>query len=1081
MPAGSDDELQQVVQLTFRQRHEEVLACEAVVVIGRRRPFKTPRPRLLALCRPFSAAAPTGSPTSNATLNVVQVGAEQATNIKLVFGVARLVDIAQEEGFDATFNFGSSGLLSVRFGSYIQRQMFVSAVRSVLRDVQLLTPGATTDHDGVQALLLDEVGAATEHNIVAHVKSQRRVKHRALTTEDEQQLQALLGPHSFDDIRATEKLLSTHQKKAELLSVNDLVISACAWEEVREHISSIMEDVGEMEARIAQYSKCILSQKEQLQRIEHQHNTLQRKQQNLHKLQEQLQVVRGQLNLPPQVTALLQRVGEARSEDLEEFLSNESNVRRLSDAVGLITSLLQNTKLESDYPIALVAARRAFFAEQRRAIAHRTKTYILDAISRHEKLYLTDPRRFSTKNQLIWKMHLEVTNMMTSFQELIKTLRYVDFEGFIAVLRRYRVCMQRVYAREMQNFFKYLRGQLKKVGSHRPFLIGVRDSSDGIVFSGSESTRSETPHRRGSLANSDGLRWTPTCSPLGYPHSFCHMSGSFSRLNISAPTEGQLFVDLPVACDDTLRLYDPIHTQAANVGHNSPTPAPSLLAPTVSRTNGQLKPDVAFAMTLEAAFCMVLQEEDTLRRCFGLVEGREECSKGEENHHDFTPSASDALSNVPESDKAGLLRESLLELFGGDKVVQFYSGALNTAAPSAKHSEKDDVPSARVDVDCDTTTADKNEGKVCTKLEKGQEDAQKGCYLQKELVDLVQYIGERCDRLNALPAMVMIKAYRREGTPTASSSFCQSILQALEPIVASLISQSIMEQTASIKTCVRRYVVDPSGLLSCFSGLPTLVQRLETMHDSLPVAVRTHSEYASVVLTLVDQCFESLNCITNLAKSEANYEVKLSRLECIVRRANRIFNAGGENAKSAEHGFLQQYRHQAFFCLFYESLHPMSNAMELLRERYDSSCALRDRYRELYLTRAVLVKEFPEFGPFTLVAEDLAQVHTPDDLRSHAAFSVSALQLLLTSLPEEIRSGIPASSGRMKKHFLRDVARRKNEVALHCTLLQRAWSDFSAMFLQKFDFLESILQWSMYANLNLDIKRHEVVQLLRAV
>ncbi|CCD14332.1 unnamed protein product [Trypanosoma congolense IL3000] len=594
-------------------------------------------------------------------------------------------------------------------------------------------------------------------------------------------------------------------------------------------------------------------------------------------------------------------------------------------------------------------------------------------------------------------------------------------------------------------------------------------------MTGNDSTCMVTPRLQTSSNHNDSWQFTPASTSLGARSFSCAGSSFSQRTDIT--NGGMLSVDLPVAQQDSLRLYDPARARTPAAGHQRSASSGSILSLISSRKRGHLDPDVALAMAFETVVCMVLHEEETLRLCFGLTEGDDQSNNGVDSEGELFLPTTDRTQGCVKVDRATLLRESLAELFGGEKVVIFspgISGASLTEDPQGGKS----YPSTRRGSSCSTSVAVKGEEYPD---EDGSCSASSRSYLQRQLVDLLKYVGERCDRLYMLPVMVMIKAYRRSGSVVASSSFCQMIFQALEPVLASTVSRSVMEQTASIKTCTRRYLINPSGLLICFLKLPTFVQKLESMHDALPPALRSHKEYTSYVLTLVDQCFESLNCVTNLTKSEASCEVKLSRLECLSRRGYRIFNGNGESTKSADHSFLQQYRHHAFFCSFYDSLHPMCNAVGLLRERYESSCALRDRYQELYLTRVVLVKEFPEFGPFALVAEDLAQVHTVDELRHHSTFSVDAMRNIVADMSQEVRNGIKRSSEKMKKHFLRDVARRKDEVSFNCMLLQQVWSSFTTLFLQKFDFLSAVAEWPIYTDLEVPITREEVVALLETV
>ncbi|ESL09792.1 hypothetical protein TRSC58_02483 [Trypanosoma rangeli SC58] len=1044
------DEVRSLVELVFRQRHEEVLTCESVIVIGRGTSNKGSKARLLALCRPFASSSSLPSSVSQTTLNVVQVKSGRVAKVKLVFVVTRLVDVSYDGSFDATFNFGGSGMISVAFESHIQREMFVAVVRKVQRDLQ---PHLTAVSRDVQALLTDALGAEVEADAAARMKSLQHEKRRALTVEDEQRLQQFLGRHGFDDIRSAEKRLSARQKEAELSSVEVLLKSVGAWETVRSHITALIVDVEELDGRIGQYSRQILSKKEQLQRIEHQSNALQRKQRNLRKLHGHLEALCSQLSLPPQTSTLLLRLQNTRDEDLVNFFAEGNNAKVLSVAMKHMWSLLQNKKLGADYPITAVAERRAFFMEQRRMIAQRSKAYILATISKYEMTYRADRARYSGNGRLVWRMHLELMAQLASIRDVITALVHIDLEGYIAVLRRYRASMQRIYALEMHKFFKYVRTHVRKVGHRGPFLLGVRDSSGEALANHMETTEAgETPRRVWGTGNS--VASTPVASLLRTPNG-----------GNGEEEEGMLCIELPTARDSGLRLYD-----VADVCETSASAARasslSLASGWTGTSGGKLRPDLALAMVLETTFSVVLQEEETLRQCFGIVS---KDTKADQTGELLEPFSENVLTSYAE-DAARLLNDSLLELFGGDKLVQFPPSTAGAA--SWRHDSKADLYGRKMAFsNADGGADSRSSGNDATQ-------AQQACYLLRQLVEITEFCGEKCDRLYAVPVMVMLQAYRCEGTPTAESVFCQMLLQALEPVVAAAVSRSIAEQTASIVTCRKRYFVHPGGMLSCFTKFPAFVQRMEAVHNALPPAVCDRRKYAAIALSFVDQAFEALNDITHLGGAEARSDTKLSFLESIEKRAAKWLD--GLDNNSVKRGIIQQYRHHAFFCAFYASLPETAYAVELLRERYTFSRKLLDHYEEVYLTRILLVKNFPEFGTFALVAEDLAQIHSREELRHHNALSVEAVRRVLRCLPQEVRSGIPSSSRRMKKHFLRDVTDQKEEGSFHCTLLQRLWQHFSTLLLQKIDFLDALLRWPMYAGMEKTVTRAEVLALLQA-
>ncbi|KAG8342178.1 hypothetical protein TRVL_06992 [Trypanosoma vivax] len=779
---------------------------------------------------------------------------------------------------------------------------------------------------------------------------------------------------------------------------------------------------------------------------------------------------------------------------LTKFFSENGNAPLLSRTMKLICSLLRDVKLEADFPIAAVAERRAFFAEQQRMVVDRSMTYVLTLIKHYETEYLADAARFSSSSRLVWRFHGELMDKMKCIRDLIKTIGLVDPPGFVAVLRRYRVCMQRVYAMEMNRFFKQLRARIKKVGPRGPFLLGVRDAPGDTLAYRAENASEESPTGRWEYTPTSVAHSTP--ANFSFSRSFS-VRGGESAAGWTSGIRDQLddevlSVDLVNAEDERLRLYNPAHMQ---------TEGDALLtsisvASAFSGKKGKLRPDVALAVALETTFTVILREEDVLCRCFGLavVDGEKgdrdkEADVGRAGRPSGGSETGFASMFVGDdvtmkcSNTMGLLNESLLELFGGDKLVRFPSKI--PSSPSLvgggenECSRNDATPKTSDRTRGADSNFEANEGPF-NAHRCGLRKAQEQCDVRKQLVGLAEYFGEKCDRLYAVPVMAMVQAYRREDTQIGSSSFCQALLQVLEEVMASIISRSMAEQNASVLSCRRRYLVLPTGILTCFTKLPTFVQRMEIVHNDLSPAI-SRGEYASFGRKLVDLSFESLKCITNLSSGEGNEGVKLSTMENVARCTNRIFNKSEKSIKSLKHIFLQNYRHHAFFCAFYASLDPSCYAVEFLSERYSSSCELRDHYRELYLTRVVFRKKFPVFSHFVLVSEELAQMHSPDQLQHHSMLSKDKVQEVLQSLPEEMQSGIPSSSKKMKKHFLRDVAERKNEVSFHCELLQSVWKDFCTMLLQKFDFLEGILRWPVYAGMRTTLTRQRVMELLQSV
>ncbi|KAK7198459.1 Exocyst complex component Sec3 [Novymonas esmeraldas] len=1149
-------ELRPTIDGVFRQRGEEVVAHETVSEISSKKKASTPR--LLILSHFLGSSG-------GATLSIVTVDSSgQRVKLKSAFAVDRLVDISNEGNFDATFNFGASGLLSVSFESHIQREMFVAAARR-LRAAPSASSGARGGGvDGyadnrlgvIRGVLTEAVGAQAEADAAARVRKLRQDKRRVFTTEEEKHLLRHMGSDGagFDDIKQFQEMLLRQQKNSELRSLDLLTTSETAWQEAQQQVQDLVQDVEEVEQRIEEYSTHLLSKKGVIQQVEHDNNTLQRRQQNLEALYVMMADLRDQLRLAPATVSLLSRLRGIPEDGLVAFFSEGSNAVTLSVAMKHMQGVLHNPKLDSDFPITAVAERKAFFLEQRKMITQRSRSYIMATIDDFEATYLADKTRYSRDASLVWRLHIELAHKLLNISDIISALDRIDVEGFSNALRKYRASMQKVYALEITRFFKCLKKQVKKVNTWRgPFLLGTSESRKEAMSMRMETAQAgETPRM---FSRGGGGQATPALTPrmMRFDDDADYGPGAGGRgvpgaggnedhthLSIQFPSVADLSVEgsVPASSIELYQSSSTLRRLEARAETSSVVSGIKSLTPTSTSGGGYVRPDLAFAIALESAVLAVLHEEAILNLCFNLRSAAPEGGGGSGGSGGAAATASEAANGTgvgtPRSGSAApalrdaetsanrvqLMLESLLELFGGvdaDHLVRALQGTSRSTSAQHSRSNSRDIglpprpppagyggsrgngessfPHRRTLSGTSSTGYGRDnlasgddagaDGDVDDEVSQGFHAALHRNFLVRAMRDLALFFVEKCDRIYCVPILCMLRAYRATAAEKtmlpAKSLFCQAMLREVERVMVGGLTQFVAEQTESIHRCRKRYVVRPTALLHCFSKLPALFLRFEAVHNALASNVCDRTEYASIALSLVDQSFDALDQITNVkagGEGQSAEQLKLNQL--IAQKVHSVMDGVEADVNSLKWVFVQQYRHQSFFCAFYSTMPSDGFAVELLQDHYASAKVKRDRFEELYLTRVLLVRGFPVFGVFALSAEDLSMIYSKEELRHHKALAVDAVRKVVDGLGKEMRAGVRASAARMKKHFLRDVDLSGNEASFHTTLLQRTWQHFTTLVLHKFDFLAELLTWSVYRDISLSVARSDVVEMLAA-
>ncbi|CAD2217116.1 hypothetical protein AGDE_07992 [Angomonas deanei] len=910
-------ELKPVVESIFRQRLEEVTAGEVVTEIGAKHKGNT-KPRLAVLCRPLGNSG-------GCSLNLLSIdGASNKVKIKQTYAVDRLTDISHDGQFDATLNFAASGLLSISFGSNIQREMFVAAVKKLQAESQRGTGYGRGGADGISSpirgVLSETVGAAADADAADRVRKLRQDKRRVFSKQEEDHLMKSMEHNSFDDIASFQDVLLRYQKEAELSSVDSLIQSSEDWVNVKNHVQDLILEVDELEGRIERYTTNLLSKKGVIQQIEHENSTLQQQQTNLETLYVLLADLKEQLGIKPEAARLLARLRMEPENNLVNFFSEGQNAAILSTTMRQMHSVLNNKTLEKDFPIAAVSERKIFFIEQRRMIALRSQTYIFSLIETCEEAYLNDKTRFSRGNTLVWRTHTELTDKLTSIKDILKALSYIDRERFIQTQRRYRTSMQKVYALEVTKFLKCLRRQVRKVSRFKgPFLLGTSQSQKEALNIHMESAQAgQTPRM---------FRGTPSVSPMLTPRMFRFDDDVDSHDGQHSGTSkasggGELTIEFPSTRDfRDVELFDNPNTlrrlDAKGAGASVATGLKSLVN---ANAGGYVRPELGFAIALESTMVSVLQEEKILGECFGVSETVPEdptsdpAAGGDQAAADKTNERAEL--SVPDSND--LFFESLLEVFGGSKLnyqeqmerdEEERTGGAGGLPPLYPGKRDSTLSTGKVDL------GDFNPNVTPETINLMQSN-----FLVREFTEFTRYMMDRCDRIYSLPMLCMIKGLaERTDCVTYKSSFCRYILRKSETIVNEAMMRFVAEQTDSIARCKKKYLIKPTALLHCFTKMPAFFMRMEAVHNGLSMHIVDKTVYSSVSTSLVDQSFEVLDFVTNI-KTNTGEEGKLRLREQLLQKLNVALEGKDADASSVKRGFIQQYRHHAFFCAFYASL-----------------------------------------------------------------------------------------------------------------------------------------------------------------
>ncbi|CCW68475.1 unnamed protein product [Phytomonas sp. Hart1] len=1115
-----------VVEAFFQVRLEEIQASELVTVLGTK---KATRPKLLILSRPLAAS---GNLAGHAwILNLVKMEKDNRPKIKQAFAADRLMDITHNGSFDATFNFGASGMLSVSFGSKIQRDMFLASLKR-FNEMKSRTSHSISQMDGqkdvdfIHGVLSPAFGSEVDTDAGSRVRKPYQEKRRVFSTEEEQHLLKILHEGDFDDIKGFQEKLFSSQKRAELAALNQLVTSVASWDDMRNKVMNLIHDVESLEGCIEQFSSNLLCKKAVIQEIEHANNALRCRQQNLRQLHVIVTELRDQLSLKPTAQALLKRFQSEPDSNLINFFAEDGNAETLSDAMKHMQRILQNPQLDSDYPIAAVSERKAFFIEQRLMVAQRSRVYIFSIIDAYKKQYLSDRMRFSGEDRLVWRLHTELTLKLFRINDIIQSLSRIDMEGFASTLRKYRTGMQEVYHVEIHQYFKGLRKQIKKA-----------NSSSGLFLLGSSEKKTEGISISMELNQTSGAppmwRGTPLASPALTPRRSSWDDSANGSIQSSFETRNDerdhtLYIEFPSSTIlNGIVLYP-------NCTIHRSTDSKTKLSCVIHCPYKLVRPNLAFAIALESTIACILYEESIINNCFGITEASPSTcgtavsvevestktpiihstsssfSAFESNVQIFDKAAKDETSaSGKQQEDADLFIESLVEVFGTDitripmePLTSPRGDALLTSdlkrssvrsdlglpprhpGSSNLSSLNDSLSHRGLTRETDSITFQASHTSITTNHVWTPQLIRKihSCFLATELINFARFLADKCDRMYAIAALCAIQAYLRHPSKLMGrSTFCQCVLRDLEKIMKGTVMRLVAEQTESITGCRRRYMIRPTALLHCFSKMPTFILRMEDLHNSLSDEGRDRTQYASIVTSLVDQSFEALDAVTALKStgSTASQDSKLNLLELLEKKVHSVMDRlNSDENKTLKRNFIQQYRHHAFFCAFYVALPSGSYAAELLREYYKSSKAKRSFYMDLYLTRVLLVKDFPNFGVFILSAEDLSNAYSEDELRHHRTLTVEAVKKVFDKLDKEFCTGVKSSATRMKKHFLREVVSGSNEESFHRTLLQRTWQKFSMLILRKYDFLMNLLEKHNYTGLTAPITRDEVIKLL---
>lgn len=1355
--------LQPAVEAIFVARHERIVAAEVVVttktgagsgrslgLVGRGRgqggapaPVSSPAasagrpddrlPTLLVVCVPMetssgttasagpvsggyrgspvssppalAASSLTGAPPSRSSattsqmattttpggiLHTLEIKSDNQVRLRHSLPLSRLVGTSHESGgkVDLTFDFGASGMFSVQFESNIQREMMSAAIRRLKGS----TPAGQKAEGGLAGGIegLEEATRVVQHQ-------QRR---GVFTLEEEEKLlQYIGGEAGLDDTQHFQEALLHQQKSTELRLLQTLVQSSSMWATAKEQVHTLMKDVETVEQRIALHSANLLAKRITIQQIEHDNNTLQRKQRNLEDLHETVKRLKDLLQLEPAAEQCLRQLSSIPDDQLPSFFASDKNIHDISNAMRHMHTVIQDTNLQHDFPIAAVKERKEYFLKQRRIIVFRSKEFLFTLIEKYEKQYLEDNTRWSRGKTLVWKPHDELHRVMLQMSEIIKAMGRIDMEGFTSLLRRYRLAMRRVYAVEINSFYSLLEEQIKTLASSaskRAFLLGEPHSFEWCVGFRSEMLPpGDALPPRGSMplpspheltmqvpptnAAAGGLNNNNNNNTIPFNRSGEKKDGSV--IIPPVPEKLRLSFQLPLFCSSVLSPFTPSGTSLlpssiyasglqlyANPSsfsdprlwqvkfHHKSTRSSICCGPLKGEKGGYLRPDVAMAMALQCTLQALMVEEFVLSWCFGVEEGYHHrryyanrtatriaggglrgrragsgYRAGEEIL--LEPPLSPKLLGLGISPKerrmhqehqAYLLQECLVEIFGGDissfsiidqvqgigarmlwvgqavakppqallrrhrrrrngKSGEDGDGERGSGVWSLSDEDEDgeqEGEQSRTDYlngDRENSLTDSPNHHVVTNTQVffNTQRILKQNFLFQLITRLAHHVTTSCDKTYVIPILSMLQSLstptlhaaamepapkvrdpdhpaEEEGVgvdmeevhrdvddeeekrkeppplqaPTSQSTFAMILLREVESTMAGAMLQHMEEQSSSITRAKKEYCIRPTPLFVGFTNLPLYIYRMEGLMNLLCPHVSENSQYTSIMTTLMDQLFAALDEITGVAtghagsagvkgwgvaldewediqdekdpdhkkkskKKQKNHQsigspahlpVRLKMRETVLQKFHALtldkYQMDSNKAK-----YIQQYRHHAYFCTFFQALSPLSHAAAALQKFYDISAEKRNQYERLYLERVLLLEELPVFGSFTTTAQELLEVYSEVELRHHRAVSVEAVKATVFAMNTEIPKGIERCAERMKQHFLRDVSPDSIALQFHKTLLQRTWQHFCRLMEQQYAFMEGLVQWEIYQShgIRLGITKSRVFELLGKV
>lgn len=715
-----------------------------------------------------------------------------------------------------TFDFGASGLFSVQFESHIQREMFVGALQRWMGGTAGdSTSGIAATKAATKAGPLGTSSSGAAVDLPEHLTGllSGGSVGQALTVEEEERLVTLMQDEAGleDNARYFQDSLLHREKAAELRLLQTLITSTPKWIALQKTLGGLREEVRELQERIALHAANLLAKRMIIQGIERNNNALQRKQHNLSSLQDAMKELKGLLELDPALEDTLTRLRVTPDEQLPAFFEKPENVRGLCEAMEHMRGVIQDADLQRSFPIAAVQQRKKYFFEQRGMIVFRSKSFLFSLLDRYEASYWKHRR--APRGAFAWASHDGLHDPLLQMREILHATARIDIEGFMGLLRRYRVVLRRMYAAEFGALWEAVwtqmetgsvlrlgerhssawyvrfrsllhhpgdvlppRGELP-VPSHREYLQQHPPlAAGGDVMSGPQSPFSD--HRASVLGMPVAAFAPKDCIKAALPVfglSSLASSATVSRSGLYAAGL-QLFARpqeaLEVFCQRVKRNKRN-HSLTAwllggcmsglGIGDGG-----GRAALNTRRKGGRLRPDIAFSIALQSTLLAILVEESVLAQCFGIEES---CTAS--HHSAFVEEAmrhgggagrqpgeaSPSLAppkEVPRSSSPGLLLESLLELFSGDNPSFSIGQVMNTLGAAAVGTSGTTKP--REEAAVHEGSAPAEEGGVDQTYDIHAQKILRQHYLVQHMTRLARYLVRYCDKMFVVPILCMIRA-----------------------------------------------------------------------------------------------------------------------------------------------------------------------------------------------------------------------------------------------------------------------------------------------------------------------------------